>query len=176
MTVILRDCYYCQNGIDSSQWHVHVKHCKSRTSKYRYPFNWGKSKIELSAEIHDKDISNNEDEGKATHNPNKQPIDNQNKQHWKLKQIFTIPKDITNCNMNTLQKIKIIKQMQQQHNDDALEIIPKQILEEMFNIKLKISNKYGYDYMHYIQQHIQQHGTRGLSKRFIFSHSDGGPG
>eukprot|EP01084_Bolivina_argentea_P036209 67023_1 len=147
MAVILRDCYYCHKGIDRSQWHVHVKYCKSRTSKYIYPFNWGKPKIVSTGEMpqmrDDKDFDN-ENELTATHNANEQ--------HNQNEQIFKIPMDITNCTFDTLQYI----------NEDVLDIIQKKELKHKFNTK-------------FFMELIQQHDIRDLRKHNI-SFCDGGPG
>eukprot|EP01084_Bolivina_argentea_P121562 215424_1 len=50
-------------------------------------------------------------------------------QHWKLQNIFTIPTDIQKCKNKTLQKIHIIKQMQQLYDSKRLERIPQIVLE-----------------------------------------------
>eukprot|EP01084_Bolivina_argentea_P172548 298907_1 len=155
MAVSLRDCYYCHNEIDSTKWHVHVKYCKHRTNKYRYP----------PETHHDKD----KDEWTTLDNAN-EPIDitiQQNKQHCKLEKIFG------NCSMETSQKIKIIQYMAEKYDED-LQLLPKQFLEDEFNMKLKVSNDIGYDNMVHIEEHANF--DKIYSYNYVSYCFDGGPG
>eukprot|EP01084_Bolivina_argentea_P013889 26014_1 len=62
------------------------------------------------------------------------------KQHHKLNEIHPIKHATINTKRDTINKNQIIKTMQEEYNKSRLDKIPKNILQEEFNIRVQISN------------------------------------